>query len=72
MNGARSLVETLLRSGVDTCCANPGTSELHFVAALDREPVPQKRRQKAYALLARNGFDPDTCRTAISAALMAE
>jgi acetolactate synthase-1/2/3 large subunit len=38
MNGAESLVETLLRSGVDTCFANPGTSEMHFVAALDRIP----------------------------------
>ncbi|MBE7365942.1 acetolactate synthase large subunit [Ramlibacter pallidus] len=38
MNGARSLVETLLRSGVDTCFANPGTSEMHFVAALDQVP----------------------------------
>ncbi|MDB5750422.1 MAG: thiamine pyrophosphate enzyme domain protein TPP-binding [Ramlibacter sp.] len=35
MNGARSLVDTLLRCGVDTCFANPGTSEMHFVAALD-------------------------------------
>ena len=31
-------------------------------AALDREPDPRRRRQKAYALLARNGFDPETCR----------
>jgi acetolactate synthase-1/2/3 large subunit len=38
MNGARSLVETLLGSGVDTCFANPGTSEMHFVAALDQVP----------------------------------
>ncbi|MBC5766400.1 acetolactate synthase large subunit [Ramlibacter albus] len=38
MNGARSLVETLLKSGVDTCFANPGTSEMHFVAALDQVP----------------------------------
>ena len=30
--------------------------------ALGREPVPGLRRQKAYALLARNGFDPDVCR----------
>jgi acetolactate synthase-1/2/3 large subunit len=36
MNGARSLVETLLQGGVDTCFANPGTSEMHFVAALDQ------------------------------------
>jgi acetolactate synthase-1/2/3 large subunit len=38
MNGAESLVKTLLASGVDTCFANPGTSEMHFVAALDRHP----------------------------------
>ena len=36
MNGARSLVETLVAAGVDTCFANPGTSEMHFVAALDQ------------------------------------
>lgn len=38
LNGAESLVRTLLASGVDTCFANPGTSEMHFVAALDRIP----------------------------------
>jgi acetolactate synthase-1/2/3 large subunit len=38
MNGAESLVRTLLQSGVDTCFANPGTSEMHFVAALDQIP----------------------------------
>src|SRR5919107_5048116 len=38
MNGAQSLVATLLASGVDTCFANPGTSEMHFVAALDQIP----------------------------------
>ncbi len=38
MNGAESLVHTLLASGVDTCFSNPGTSEMHFVAALDRIP----------------------------------
>lgn len=38
VNGAESLVHTLLKSGVDTCFANPGTSEMHFVAALDRIP----------------------------------
>lgn len=38
MNGATSLVQTLLASGVDTCFANPGTSEMHFVAALDAHP----------------------------------
>lgn len=30
-------------------------------AALERESDERKRRQKAYALLARNGFDPETC-----------
>jgi acetolactate synthase I/II/III large subunit len=38
MNGAESLVHTLIKCGVDTCFANPGTSEMHFVAALDRIP----------------------------------
>jgi acetolactate synthase-1/2/3 large subunit len=36
MNGAESLVLTLVGSGVEVCFANPGTSEMHFVAALDR------------------------------------
>lgn len=38
MNGAETLVETLLNNGVDICFANPGTSEMHFVAALDKYP----------------------------------
>ena len=38
MNGAESLVHTLADSGVEVCFGNPGTSEMHFVAALDREP----------------------------------
>src|SRR4051812_13798190 len=38
MNGAESLVHTLLGSGVQVCFSNPGTSEMHFVAALDRVP----------------------------------
>ncbi|HKS19020.1 MAG TPA: acetolactate synthase large subunit [Bradyrhizobium sp.] len=36
MNGAESLVRTLVAGGVNVCFANPGTSEMHFVAALDR------------------------------------
>ena len=35
MNGAESLVRTLVKSGVEICFTNPGTSEMHFVAALD-------------------------------------
>src|SRR5271157_6080132 len=38
MNGAENLIRTLLASGVDTCFTNPGTSEIHLVAALDRIP----------------------------------
>ncbi|MGL4309265.1 MAG: acetolactate synthase large subunit, partial [Paracoccaceae bacterium] len=38
MNGAESLVKTLLGAGVEVCFANPGTSEMHFVAALDDHP----------------------------------
>ena len=38
MNGAESLVQTLLASGVKVCFANPGTSEMHFVHALDQHP----------------------------------
>ena len=36
MNGAESLVRTLVAGGVDVSFTNPGTSEMHFVAALDR------------------------------------
>jgi len=36
MNGAQSLVQTLFNSGVEVCFGNPGTSEMHVVAALDR------------------------------------
>lgn len=36
INGAESLLRTLVASGVEVCFANPGTSEMHFVAALDR------------------------------------
>jgi len=36
MNGAESLVRTLVASGVEVCFGNPGTSEMHFVATLDR------------------------------------
>jgi acetolactate synthase-1/2/3 large subunit len=38
MNGAESLIRTLVAGGVDTCFSNPGTSEIHVVAALDRIP----------------------------------
>jgi acetolactate synthase-1/2/3 large subunit len=39
MNGADTLVQTLLAGGVNVCFSNPGTSEIHIVAALDRVPA---------------------------------
>jgi len=41
VNGAQALIRTLVAAGVDTCFTNPGTSEMHFVAALD--DVPEMR-----------------------------
>lgn len=38
MNGAETLVQTLVDSGVRVCFANPGTSEMHFLGALDANP----------------------------------
>ena len=38
MNGAQALLKTLADAGVEVCFTNPGTSEMHFVAALDTEP----------------------------------
>src|SRR2546421_803592 len=38
MNGAQSLIRTLVDAGVRVCFTNPGTSEMHFVAALDAVP----------------------------------
>ncbi|TNC22779.1 acetolactate synthase large subunit [Amycolatopsis alkalitolerans] len=43
MNGAQSLIRTLVDAGVDVCFANPGTSEMHFVAALDSDGGPGMR-----------------------------
>jgi acetolactate synthase-1/2/3 large subunit len=41
VNGAHALLKTLTRNNVTTCFANPGTSEMHFVAGLD--DVPEMR-----------------------------
>lgn len=41
MNGAQALIRTLVNCGVEVCFTNPGTSEMHFVAALD--DVPEMR-----------------------------
>jgi acetolactate synthase-1/2/3 large subunit len=37
-NGAQALMTTLADAGIEVCFTNPGTSEMHFVAALDSEP----------------------------------
>ncbi len=37
-NGAQALMKTLVDAGIEVCFTNPGTSEMHFVAALDSEP----------------------------------
>lgn len=37
-NGANALIQTMANSGINTCFTNPGTSEMHFVAALDTVP----------------------------------
>jgi acetolactate synthase-1/2/3 large subunit len=39
VNGARALLATLVEAGVDVCFSNPGTSEMHFVTALDAVPA---------------------------------
>jgi thiamine pyrophosphate-dependent acetolactate synthase large subunit-like protein len=38
MNGAQAVLRTLADSGISLCLANPGTSEMHMVAALDEVP----------------------------------
>lgn len=38
MNGAHALMRTLVNAGIEVCFTNPGTSEMHFVAALDSAP----------------------------------
>ncbi|HEY5017265.1 MAG TPA: thiamine pyrophosphate-binding protein, partial [Streptosporangiaceae bacterium] len=39
MTGAQALLATLVDAGVDVCFTNPGTSEMHFVQALDSVPA---------------------------------
>ena len=73
MNGAESLVRTLVAGGVDVCFTNPGTSEMHFVAALDRvegmrcvlglfEGVVTGRRRRLLPHEGHAGFDPAASR----------
>ena len=59
MNGAESVVRSLHAGGVEVCFANPGTSEMQFVDALDRtkyatrypEADPEEQRAKAATFL---------------------
>ena len=69
---ARTVIDEMLAqrhetaNGVDPDLEAAASLLARRRAALDRVQDPQKRRQKAYALLARNGFDPETCREAAS------
>ena len=36
MNGAHALLDSLVKAGVEICFANPGTSEMHLVTAIDK------------------------------------
>lgn len=71
---ARQVVDEVLGERLDAAeDGDPNTAAASALlerkrAALSREPDERKRRQKAYALLARNGFDPETCR-AVSASV---
>ncbi len=75
MNGAQALIGSLVGAGVDVCFMNPGTSEMHFVSALDS--VPEMRGVLAlfegvatgaadgYARIA--GLPPRSCSTSAPA-----
>jgi regulatory protein len=71
----RQIVDEVLAERLDAADGDPNMAAATALlerkqVGLMREPDPTKRRQRAYALLARNGFDPQTCREA-SAALAA-
>ena len=61
MNGAESLLRTLVNNDITTCFTNPGTSEMQFVAAADR--VPDMRcvlcLAEGVASGAADGYSPD-------------
>ncbi len=72
--GSQRATGTAPASGGDSAEATPDPDELaarrilgHRAAVLLREPDPRRRRAKAYALLARHGFDPGTCRAVTEA-----
>jgi hypothetical protein len=51
MNGAQALIRTLAGSGVEVCFSNPGTSEMHFVAAQFRRALAEPGPHLTEALL---------------------
>ena len=59
-NGAEALIRTLVDAGIDTCFTNPGTSEIHFVAALDS--VPEMRAVLTLMTGLRLANEPSDCR----------
>jgi hypothetical protein len=74
MNGAESLARTLVAGGVDTCFANPGTSEMHFVSALDGLGAALRARPRETAVgfrrwLRAHGGKPATLLTAARLAM---
>lgn len=72
----RSVVESVLAARAAASDTDPDRSAAAALldrrrAFLEREADPRKRQQKAYALLARSGFDPETCRE-LTARLVAD
>lgn len=68
MNGAETLLQTLLNNDVDVCFANPGTSEMQFVAALDRHPAMRGVLClfEGVATGAADGYARMTCKPAVT------
>jgi regulatory protein len=68
----REIADVVLRERQEAVEAGPDRPAAERLIAkhartLDRIPDPRQRRQRAYALLARNGFDPETCREVAAA-----
>lgn len=70
----RELIDRLLGDRIEAAGDGPQPDDAaaervlaKHARSLARVTDPRQRRQKAYALLARNGFDPDTCRAAAAA-----
>jgi hypothetical protein len=74
MNGAQALMRTLVNAGIEVCFTNPGTSEMHFVAALDSAPCcacskgwPRARPTAMHAW--RTNLPPHSCTWAAASAM---